>query len=108
MVSTTLQSVAIDASNKRSEDLRPYIAQMLCAASPASQQVDHVTLFCTNDDTTQWPEQPWLTIVKENATTALPEFLEHNPETLLVSLNSVTCDHPNSSLQMHLKFQVIF
>ena len=99
MTSVDKTSVCIDAATSAAADLAPVLREILCATNPQKFGLDHVTLFVDNNDSTDWPETPWLTVDRaDGSQQRLETLLGQDQQTVLLSLNEARVHRPHSML----------
>ncbi len=106
MTSDAHYKLLIDASSRQGQGLCGVLSRILQAATPSDFGFASVTLLTPADDSTDWPDVPWLHIrhAAEHGTDDVLGFdtirqqLTDEPETVLLSLNTVRFPHERSAL----------
>ena len=109
MSSTTHHKLLIDASSRQGEGLCGVLSRILQAATPDVFDFTDVTLVVPPDNTIDWPDVSWLEIVRAAAHasdgvesfTAVQQQLDKEPQTALMSLNTVRFSHERSVVFMN-------
>ncbi|MFK8029319.1 MAG: hypothetical protein AB8G18_03705 [Gammaproteobacteria bacterium] len=104
MNSNAHHKMLIDASSPQGTGLCDVLARILQVAIPQDFGFSNVALVITASDKTDWPEVPWLEIIRSAETSSegivsfdsLQQHLAKQPRIVLVSLNTVRFKHERS------------
>ncbi len=109
MSSPAHHKLLIDASSRQGEGLYGVLARILQAATPDQFDFAHVTLVTPAGNDTDWPQASWLDIVRasDHGSEGVTPYadvqarLDREPNTVLMSLNTVRFNHERSVVFMN-------
>ncbi|MEM7082121.1 MAG: glycosyltransferase [Pseudomonadota bacterium] len=98
----------IDASSDMAQGLCGVVARILQAATPSAFGFGQVELVVHAEDATDWPDIAWLTITRASGESGdntktddhIQAELDNQPQTVLVSLNTMRFTHERSAVLM--------